>query len=950
MPEPSRARVESRWNGNRPSTNLMGTSNVWTADKGISARPRPQTVIGHAEVVSRGLPRLPTMSDAKSSYIRQMNLNAMQVKRASYFQQRCPYDTIPHHIPGSNARGGMSSLQHAQVEPPGDTWPITIPMSTDPSKASLGDNMTKSSSCSGENDSTRRFAYPSTDWTVRMDRSGRQYYVNKIDKRIMWTFPHEEHEKDVNGNSDIATSPTARAKSSMQIEIEDRILQRYSSDMLAVGEGSKKDVPDPLRDALLNKRVRREERSVMLSNAAGDSMMALVEGGRDSNLSGAAPTGAAQPGIHQSISRGMSGPTRVLRNLSKANILQQRHGMQHVANKTYSQIQHGGVVEKEEDVQVAVFDSRPNTSFSNSFSNSSNPGHQTRGGAFFERSRSLSTVRQSGDEFALGLVTSKHSDVCLRSGSLPPTLAEKLLMEREPCGEEELRAGPPGTVRYGQQTRPFGKARSPSQRSRSPSPTNGGTRRRYLDLESNCSRASRPATTYANDTLGMTAQGRLPTFDHLAQKTHPAQDSLHDFNAKAIVLNYPSVDMAKSQKGILAPVLTRQELPDPHFVKNRAGKFLRFSPGGQFIQSESGDTSGRESSEPITSLTKFGIVNPDGTIWPSNPAKPTVDDDGRYEELQASAPHQTLSSQSAFQNSQLEAHKLEFGNWVQKISEELKHVPARVAKHRIESVALTKHQHALAPSFDTLEFPKTPLTWQQQIGVLHKLHVGGKINSQLFHGLKQVILKDDPKPAYTFAADIQKDGIDSSIIRTNCRDRPIPIGPKTVRRKGGAWPDDGPKVFRDSSSPDDRPFAEFSGVAAKKGWSANTLYTLSKDEVQLQSSLTDGKTVRRKGGVWPEDGPRIFRDTSSPDQRPFGEFRCLSAEEEYNTTLQTFNSTVSGSDTRAMRDLQPAGRTTPGGYAGGEAFGNISESVQNIEEALTRRTTYKLQNKFALRV
>jgi hypothetical protein len=111
--------------------------------------------------------------------------------------------------------------------------------------------------------------------------------------------------------------------------------------------------------------------------------------------------------------------------------------------------------------------------------------------------------------------------------------------------------------------------------------------------------------------------------------------------------------------------------------------------------------------------------------------------------------------------------------------------------------------------------------------------------------------------------------------------------------------------------------------------------------VQLPSSLTDGKTVRRKGGVWPEDGPRLFRDTSSHDQRPFGEFRCLSAE-EYNTTLQTFNSTVSGSDTRAMRDLQPAGRTTPGGYAGGEAFGNISESVQNIEEALTRRTTYKL--------
>jgi hypothetical protein len=97
----------------------MGTTKVWTADRGISARPRPKTVIGHAERVTRGLPRLPTMSDAKGSYMSQVKTDAMLVKRANYFQQRCPYDTIPKNIPGSNARGGQGaprSSYHTQTQ------------------------------------------------------------------------------------------------------------------------------------------------------------------------------------------------------------------------------------------------------------------------------------------------------------------------------------------------------------------------------------------------------------------------------------------------------------------------------------------------------------------------------------------------------------------------------------------------------------------------------------------------------------------------------------------------------------------------------------------------------------------------------------------------------------------------------------------------------------------
>lgn len=46
------------------------------------------------------------MSDARGSYMSQVKKDVMLVKRANYIQQRCPYDTIPQNIPGSNARGG----------------------------------------------------------------------------------------------------------------------------------------------------------------------------------------------------------------------------------------------------------------------------------------------------------------------------------------------------------------------------------------------------------------------------------------------------------------------------------------------------------------------------------------------------------------------------------------------------------------------------------------------------------------------------------------------------------------------------------------------------------------------------------------------------------------------------------------------------------------------------
>ena len=103
------------------------------------------------------------------------------------------------------------------------------------------------------------------------------------------------------------------------------------------------------------------------------------------------------------------------------------------------------------------------------------------------------------------------------------------------------------------------------------------------------------------------------------------------------------------------------------------------------------------------------------------------------------------------------------------------------------------------------------------------------------------------------------------------------------------------------------------------------------------SAPTSG--VRKKGAVWPIDGGKFLREASTEDTMPFAEFRCKSPAEEYTTTRKSFDDTVASSDAQTLRDAQPAGRTTPGGHAGGEAFGNVSESVRNVEEAITRRTT-----------
>jgi hypothetical protein len=64
----------------------------------------------------------------------------------------------------------------------------------------------------------------------------------------------------------------------------------------------------------------------------------------------------------------------------------------------------------------------------------------------------------------------------------------------------------------------------------------------------------------------------LPTFNPATYRASLPKQTLSDINSRAILLNYPSLDLSKSQKGVLAPILDRAELPDPHFVKTRTGE------------------------------------------------------------------------------------------------------------------------------------------------------------------------------------------------------------------------------------------------------------------------------------------------------------------------------------------------------------------------------------------
>ena len=704
---------------------------AWTSDRGLSERPRPRTVIGAAERLSRGMPRLPTMADARSSYTAKVNSDAMCMKRAMYFQQRCPYDTVPKRVPEVLQRGGMGAgLQHSLAESSSDTLPVSIPVSRMPSRDSLtSGNMSQESLMSSNRSegqpATRSLAYPSADWTVRMDRSGRQYYVNKVDKRITWTFPKPDNE-DVRPNAD--------GDHNRVNDLEDRVLQRFSSDMLAVREGPKKEFGDPFSDALLNKRVRREERGIMLESAAGDSTMALVEGGRDSQLSGASPTGT-QGYIHQSISRGFSTARRVPRNLSKANIVSPSNSIADLrALGTFSQLKNGSrsssTIRSNEqrgsDIQMAVFDGGPN---------------------MIERGDS--THDAQGEKVGLQSQASKSSISSSRNGK------EWTRVKHNPSTFETLEG--------------------------------------------------------------------LPTFQAEHYKTLPLQQTLSPINSKAIILNYAPVDWEKSAKGVLAPIIEPARLPNPHF----ANRFL-------------GDENSGEWSRPVSSLTPKGIVYPDGTIGPSNPVEPVFDQASFENEQFLRDTAERKSSPTEWNSHAAEGYKQKFRDWVLQKAGQLKQKP----------------QHALMTT--QLSLPVLPMGFKDQLRVIRELMEEKEIGEHLYRLFRETILTYDDAH---------------------------------VRRQKSA----------------------------------------ASREQQRQAP-----PPRSKGGLWPDGGGTTLRDASSTDTKPYADIGCDEPADQYTTTLKTFNSTVSGHEPDSIRDARPAGRTSPGGHSGGEAYGNVSESVTNVEEALTR--------------
>lgn len=341
--------------------------------------------------------------------------------------------------------------------------------------------------------------------------------------------------------------------------------------------------------------------------------------------------------------------------------------------------------------------------------------------------------------------------------------------------------------------------------------------------------------------MSMDTLGGLPTFNPLAVKSEPTQQRLSDINTKAIILNYPSADWNKSRKGILAPVLDRKDLGD-YNMTSRYNFDKRRSV-------DAGATASGEWSRPITALTPFGIIYPDGTIGPANPENPTFDQEEYSEEIrnQESLSRSLDMAQLQTQNSQPLGNRLphKFADWVLEIANQLNQAPTHVVATRMQS----------------LHLPRIDISFKHQIEVVKTLYTQGKLSRDVFDGLKHLILTDDTHEVVGFHA-------------------------------------------------------------------ANT------SKIQLSP-----KTVRRKGALWPDDGGNIWREASTADHKPYAEYRCESAQEEYTTTIKSFNTTVSGHDSQALRDVRPAGQTSPGGHAGGEAFGNVTESVQNIEEALTRRTT-----------
>eukprot|EP00960_Hanusia_phi_P052411 761439-Hanusia_phi.AAC.1 len=197
----------------------MSRAKQWSIEGGVSSRPRPRTVLGLAEVNTKGLPKIVSFQDAKKKHSHDISASSFDPQFMKYVRSRCPFPTTPMLVMGSYSQGGQSMLQHASPD-------STL------STQSIDDAFA--------NFTTQE--YDKSEWKERKDRSGRTFYVNRNDGRLSWTMPRSTSpidspasavEEEVHAGyglvlPDSSTSP--------KHDSAKRVLRKHSPRVLEAGE------------------------------------------------------------------------------------------------------------------------------------------------------------------------------------------------------------------------------------------------------------------------------------------------------------------------------------------------------------------------------------------------------------------------------------------------------------------------------------------------------------------------------------------------------------------------------------------------------------------------------------------------------------------------------------------------------------------------------------------
>eukprot|EP00282_Hemiselmis_andersenii_P003161 CAMPEP_0114131898 /NCGR_PEP_ID=MMETSP0043_2-20121206/12801_1 /TAXON_ID=464988 /ORGANISM="Hemiselmis andersenii, Strain CCMP644" /LENGTH=278 /DNA_ID=CAMNT_0001225365 /DNA_START=138 /DNA_END=971 /DNA_ORIENTATION=+ len=135
-------------------------------ETGMSTRQRPNTVVGKAELFTRGMPAMPSFETAQIAARRAKATNFLTDTGQVYVHDRCSYDTIL----SSYGPASLNNTRHASTERSLPALPKTLPL---PVKRQDGG----------------MWAGAPEGWDERMDGRGRIYYVSLVDKTISWSHP-----------------------------------------------------------------------------------------------------------------------------------------------------------------------------------------------------------------------------------------------------------------------------------------------------------------------------------------------------------------------------------------------------------------------------------------------------------------------------------------------------------------------------------------------------------------------------------------------------------------------------------------------------------------------------------------------------------------------------------------------------------------------------------------